>query len=422
MRVTDEMLDAAWDALLASDAHPHEFPSREQVRAAIEAALAAAPQPRGEPVAFSDHFAPVFDAIVGNVAPLVRDGALLAAAHAYVTWPAPPAQPSADPWRDAVDQMLLTTEQTASDDPRESLNRLIDWHVSVAMDPLVSSDAKALIQRGRDDAQPSAEPSKLVRAARDALAAMIDGLTPVEDGRPHHMVMEYKRALDALRRALDAGDGAGEARDARPPCGLPGTLRCGLRELAINPPRNPPLWTCDNPNCSRMPRAQDRRRDAMQVTDAMIAAAQSAHRRMLDKSAWMPADEMRAVLEAALAAAPQGEPVAFHELLREAEAEVREKPVWKRYIDGTPLANDVPVWMAVFAQHHARAAAPSAPAAQPSAAMAVQPVSDERVAAYDLIDRYLRNNLDDTDYAEYSASLDTAFGYPVGHPGGPSDE
>jgi phosphoenolpyruvate-protein kinase (PTS system EI component) len=67
------------------------------------------------------------------------------------------AQPSADPWRDAVGQMLATTEQTASDDPRESLNRLIDWHVSVAMDPLVSSDARALVQRGRDEAQPSAE-------------------------------------------------------------------------------------------------------------------------------------------------------------------------------------------------------------------------------------------------------------------------
>ena len=51
---------------------------------------------------------------------------------------------------------------------------------------------------------------ELVQAARDALAAMIDGLTPVEDGRPHHMVMEYKRALDALRRALAASDPAGK--------------------------------------------------------------------------------------------------------------------------------------------------------------------------------------------------------------------
>ena len=45
----------------------------------------------------------------------------------------------------------------------------------------------------------------------------------------------------------------------------------------------------------------------MKATNEMIAAAQSAHRRMLDKSAWMPADEMRAAIEAALATAPQGE-------------------------------------------------------------------------------------------------------------------
>jgi hypothetical protein len=35
----------------------------------------------------------------------------------------------------------------ASDDPRESLNRLINWHVAVALDPCVSSDAKALVGR-----------------------------------------------------------------------------------------------------------------------------------------------------------------------------------------------------------------------------------------------------------------------------------
>jgi hypothetical protein len=36
-------------------------------------------------------------------------------------------------------------------------------------------------------------------------------------------------------------------------------------------------------------------------------------------------------------------------------------------------------------------------------------VAKERDAAYDLIDRFLRNNLDDTDYAEYSAALDTVL-------------
>lgn len=34
----------------------------------------------------------------------------------------------------------------------------------------------------------------------------------------------------------------------------------------------------------------------------------------------------------------------------------------------------------------------------------------DRAPSYDLIDRYLRNNLDDTDYAEYSAALETVWG------------
>lgn len=36
-------------------------------------------------------------------------------------------------------------------------------------------------------------------------------------------------------------------------------------------------------------------------------------------------------------------------LLNDAQAIVRDKFVWKRFIDGTPLDNDVPVWMADFA-------------------------------------------------------------------------
>jgi hypothetical protein len=35
---------------------------------------------------------------------------------------------------------------------------------------------------------------------------------------------------------------------------------------------------------------------------------------------------------------------------------------------------------------------------------------DKRAAAYDRIDRFLRNNLDDSDYADYSAELDLVYG------------
>jgi hypothetical protein len=52
------------------------------------------------------------------------------------------------------------------------------------------------------------------------------------------------------------------------------------------------------------------------------------------------------------------EPVDFASLLREAEEIVQSKPTWKRFIDGTPLANDIAVWMAVFAQDVARRTSP----------------------------------------------------------------
>jgi hypothetical protein len=65
------------------------------------------------------------------------------------------AQP--DKWRETVDDMLSVCHAVASDDPRESVNRLINWHVQVALDPCVSSDAQALIDRGRQQAQPVPE-------------------------------------------------------------------------------------------------------------------------------------------------------------------------------------------------------------------------------------------------------------------------
>lgn len=37
---------------------------------------------------------------------------------------------------------------------------------------------------------------------------------------------------------------------------------------------------------------------------------------------------------------------------------------------------------------------------------------DKRDAAYDQIDRFLRNNLDDDAYADYSSALDLIYGYP----------
>jgi hypothetical protein len=48
----------------------------------------------------------------------------------------------------------------------------------------------------------------------------------------------------------------------------------------------------------------------------------------------------------------QQEPIAWVDLLKEAEQIVRGKFLWKKFIDGTPLANDIPCWMADFAQQY----------------------------------------------------------------------
>ena len=62
------------------------------------------------------------------------------------------------------------------------------------------------------------------------------------------------------------------------------------------------------------------------------------------------------------------QPVAWVDLLKQAEEVVRSKSLWKKYIDGTPLANDIAVWMASFAQEHTTLPAQPAP---------VQPVAFE---------------------------------------------
>ena len=65
---------------------------------------------------------------------------------------------------------------------------------------------------------------------------------------------------------------------------------------------------------------------------------------------FMPITAVEAIEQAL--AAPVQEPVVWFDLLKQAEEVVRSKPLWKKYIDGTPLANDIAVWMASFAQEH----------------------------------------------------------------------
>lgn len=60
-------------------------------------------------------------------------------------------------WREAVDAELVSLHMVASDDPRESVRRLIDWHCAIQIDPSVSSAAQELIERGRREAASEAQ-------------------------------------------------------------------------------------------------------------------------------------------------------------------------------------------------------------------------------------------------------------------------
>ena len=48
----------------------------------------------------------------------------------------------------------------------------------------------------------------------------------------------------------------------------------------------------------------------------------------------------------------QQEPVAWADIQKEAQQIVESKFLWKKFIDGTPLSNDIACWMADFAQQY----------------------------------------------------------------------
>ena len=50
---------------------------------------------------------------------------------------------------------------------------------------------------------------------------------------------------------------------------------------------------------------------------------------------------------------PAQEPVGWVDLQKKAQQIVESKFLWKRFIDGTPLANDIACWMADFARQYA---------------------------------------------------------------------
>jgi hypothetical protein len=82
----------------------------------------------------------------------------------------------------------------------------------------------------------------------------------------------------------------------------------------------------------------------------------------------------------------------FDELLAHAERCLKDKRVYARYADGTPLSNDIPVWMATFAQSYLRDAQSDLAAAVARAERAEAALITARNAMGDALSgwRYIR--------------------------------
>jgi hypothetical protein len=63
-------------------------------------------------------------------------------------------------------------------------------------------------------------------------------------------------------------------------------------------------------------------------------------------------DQLEVIFRRAIAELESQEPVAWGDLQKEAQQIVESKFLWKKFIDGTPLANDIACWMANFALQH----------------------------------------------------------------------
>lgn len=60
-------------------------------------------------------------------------------------------------WRDAIDEALCVAHLGVATEPYDDLNKLMQWHHDIWLDPAVSSDAQALVDRGAEAARREAD-------------------------------------------------------------------------------------------------------------------------------------------------------------------------------------------------------------------------------------------------------------------------
>lgn len=118
-------------------------------------------------------------------------------ATAYALRTAIAAERERNPWRMVMDDALVTAHLgVATDDPYDDLNRLLDWHHVIWLDPAVSSDAQALIDRGAAASEAELSTLRTVMiAAAEEIAAHWDAHCDAEGYGPQNLIRRLEEGI-----------------------------------------------------------------------------------------------------------------------------------------------------------------------------------------------------------------------------------
>ena len=92
--------------------------------------------------------------------------------------------------------------------------------------------------------------------------------------------------------------------------------------------------------------------DSIDLTHKAIAKIKTALAQPEPSFKEWTSDHVRDNLHKLKPPLPVQEPVGWADLQKKAQQIVESKFLWKRFIDGTPLANDIACWMADFARQY----------------------------------------------------------------------
>jgi hypothetical protein len=125
--------------------------------------------------------------------------------------------------------------------------------------------------------------------------------------------------------------------------------RLGLyKDAYAQPEQEPVAWLLTDKNINSL------QVDSIQ---RLIDRLKHAHHtdlcvRINGQDEWFEADWLKHMVRVTPPQRTEQEPVAWADIQKEAQQIVESKFLWKKFIDGTPLSNDIACWMADFAQQY----------------------------------------------------------------------